>query len=72
MGNPFILVEAAQRSGAMNTTRIALNAGKKIYVVPHHPLCPNNEGCLNLLLDGACPSSTTIIEPPPISPSIQG
>ena len=71
MGNPFILVEAAQRSGAMNTTRIALNSRKKIYVVPHHPLVQTAEGCLNLLLDGACPLiHHTQLEPPPIRPSI--
>ena len=73
MGNPFILVEAAQRSGAMNTTRIALSAGKKVYVVPHHPLVQSAEGCLNLLLDGACPLiHQNQLEPPPIDPSIQG
>ncbi|MGC6508376.1 MAG: DNA-processing protein DprA [Myxococcota bacterium] len=55
MGNPFILVEAAQRSGAMNTTRLALCANKQVYVVPHHPLVQSAEGCLNLFLEGACP-----------------
>jgi len=55
MGNPLVLVEAAQRSGAMNTTQLALDAGKKLYVVPHHPLVPSAQGGLNLLLEGAQP-----------------
>ena len=55
MGDPLILVEAAQRSGAMNTTQLALEAGKKLYVVPHHPLIPSAQGGLKLLLEGAHP-----------------
>ena len=55
LGNPFILAEAAERSGAMNTTHIALNAQKTVYVVPHHPLVSSAQGSLSLLLEGAQP-----------------
>jgi DNA processing protein len=51
----FVLVEAPVRSGAMNTTRIALDTGVPLYVVPHHPLVESAQGGLELLLSGATP-----------------
>lgn len=53
--NCFILVEAPKKSGAMNTTQIALDSNKPLYVVPHHPLVESAVGGLELILEGAVP-----------------
>lgn len=55
LSDVFVLVEAPVRSGAMNTTRIALESGVPLYVVPHHPLVASAKGGLELLLSGATP-----------------
>lgn len=48
-----IVVEAAQRSGAMITARLAAEAGREVFAVPGSPLNPLSRGCNRLLRDGA-------------------
>ena len=50
-----VVVEAAERSGALTTTRHALAAGREVMAVPGHPLMPNAVGVNGLLVDGARP-----------------
>lgn len=48
-----VVVEAADRSGALITARLALAAGREVMAVPGHPLLPNSVGANRLLADGA-------------------
>lgn len=48
-----IVVEAAQRSGAMITARLATEAGREVFAVPGSPLSALSQGCNRLLRDGA-------------------
>lgn len=48
-----VVVEAAQRSGAMITARLATEAGREVFAVPGSPLNPLSRGCNRLLRDGA-------------------
>ncbi|MFN2432701.1 MAG: DNA-processing protein DprA [Gemmatimonadota bacterium] len=50
-----VVVEAAARSGALITARLALSAGREVLVVPGHPLQPEYAGSNALLADGAHP-----------------
>lgn len=50
-----VVVEAARRSGALITARLALAAGREVMVVPGHPLQPAHAGSNELLADGAHP-----------------
>ena len=50
-----VIVEAARRSGALITARLALGAGREVMVVPGHPLQPEYAGSNELLADGAHP-----------------
>jgi DNA processing protein len=50
-----VVVEAAERSGALTTARHALAAGREVMAVPGHPLMPNAVGVNGLLVDGARP-----------------
>lgn len=50
-----VVVEAADRSGALSTARHALAAGREVMAVPGHPLLPNSGGVNGLLMDGAHP-----------------
>jgi DNA processing protein len=50
-----VVVEAAARSGALITARLALAAGREVMVVPGHPLQPEHAGSNALLADGAHP-----------------
>lgn len=50
-----VIVEAARRSGALITARLALAAGREVMVVPGHPLQPEYAGSNELLADGAHP-----------------
>lgn len=50
-----VVVEAADRSGALSTARHALAAGREVMAVPGHPLLPNSGGVNGLLVDGAHP-----------------
>jgi DNA processing protein len=48
-----VVVEAAERSGALNTARNALDQGREVMAVPGHPLDPRAGGCNLLIRDGA-------------------
>ena len=50
-----VVVEAARRSGALITARLALAAGREVMAVPGHPLQPEHAGSNELLADGAHP-----------------
>lgn len=50
-----VVVEAAERSGALITARHALAAGREVMAVPGHPLQPEHAGSNALLCDGARP-----------------
>lgn len=49
----LVVVEAAQRSGALVTAREALDAGREVLAVPGHPSFPLAAGTNALIRDGA-------------------
>jgi len=48
-----VVVEAALRSGALITARVALEEGREVMAVPGHPSTPTAEGTNALIRDGA-------------------
>jgi DNA processing protein len=48
-----VVVEAAERSGALVTARLALDAGRDVLAVPGHPFDPRAHGTNGLIRDGA-------------------
>lgn len=48
-----VVVEAARRSGALNTARTAVDEGRDVMAVPGHPSQAAGEGTNQLLRDGA-------------------
>jgi DNA processing protein len=48
-----VVVEAAQRSGALNTARCAADEGRDVLAVPGHPTQPASAGTNQLIRDGA-------------------
>jgi DNA processing protein len=52
-GRGVVVVEAALRSGALVTARIALDEGREVMAVPGHPSHSNSAGTNQLLVDGA-------------------
>ncbi len=48
-----VVVEAGRRSGALNTARHALEAGREVLAVPGHYRASCSEGCLGLIEQGA-------------------
>ena len=50
-----VVVEAAKKSGAGITARLAAEAGREVMAVPHHPLIETSEGSNGLIVDGARP-----------------
>lgn len=48
-----VVVEAAARSGALVTARLALEEGREVMAVPGHPTTPTAEGTNALIRDGA-------------------
>jgi DNA processing protein len=48
-----VVVEAAARSGALVTARVALEEGRDVFAVPGHPSHPSCAGCNQLIRDGA-------------------
>lgn len=51
-----VVVEAASRSGALITARLALEAGREVMAVPGSPLVETASGTNGLLCDGARPA----------------
>lgn len=49
----LVVVEAPLRSGALISAQFAVDYGRDVYAVPHHPHFRNGLGCLQLLRDGA-------------------
>lgn len=52
-GRAVVVVEAAVRSGALVTARLALDEGREVLAVPGHPGCPTAGGTNALIRDGA-------------------
>ncbi|MBI4836641.1 MAG: DNA-protecting protein DprA [Candidatus Abawacabacteria bacterium] len=48
-----VVVEAAEKSGALITAQYACEEGREVFVVPHTLLAPMGKGCLKLAADGA-------------------
>jgi DNA processing protein len=48
-----VVVEAAIRSGALNTARCAADEGRDVLAVPGHPTMPQSAGTNQLIRDGA-------------------
>lgn len=53
-----IVVEAAERSGALITARLALEAGRDVFAVPGPITSPASAGANRLLRDGAVPATS--------------
>ncbi len=55
LADATIVVEAAARSGALITARLALELGRDVFAVPGSPWLAGSEGANALLKDGALP-----------------
>ena len=58
MSNGIVVVEAPERSGALNTARWGREQGKEIFAVPGQPGVPECAGSNRLLDDGAIAASS--------------
>ena len=50
-----VVIEAAERSGTLNTAAHALNQGKTVFAAPGNITSPLSKGCNNLIKQGALP-----------------
>jgi len=55
LGRATLIVEARMKSGTMLTAQEAVEQHKPVWVLPGHPLDPNMQGSLELLIQGATP-----------------
>lgn len=53
LAHATVVVEAAERSGALITARLAADLGREVWAVPGCPWNPTSTGCLALLRSGA-------------------
>ena len=64
LSDAIIIVEAAARSGTLNTASHALEQGREVFVVPGNITSPLSAGCNSLLKQGAHPvtSANDVLE----------
>ena len=57
LSDAIVIIEAAARSGTLNTAAHALEQGKEVFVVPGNITSPLSAGCNSLLKQGAHPAT---------------
>lgn len=55
LADAVVIIEAAKRSGTLNTAMHALEQGREVFAVPGNITSPLSAGCNALLLQGAAP-----------------
>lgn len=58
LADAVVIVEAATRSGTLNTAMHALNQGRDVFAVPGNITSPLSAGCNALLTQGAMPATS--------------